>query len=275
MNVLGGRNDRKKWYIIGGVLLVLVVLIIALFLGDDKKDSKKDNNNPPVGDGVNNWSQNGKFKYQQTVPEPQPGAGEDVQIVVPTTTYGGSVDSYKDFSTSAELKIFIGGNTDRPKIFRLMPTGIVFDAEKNGVVVPSKLTKGQKVRVLALGDVRTGTETAEVVIINDKPDLAYSPVTKVDTKVDGVVLYNENTMTKYVLSEKTSVINALSGEKFEKEKVKPGDRVFFYLEEAEVQSDKRGSKKVVKPEGGKVTNKNDDEDYKVLKVRKVYIYPSP
>lgn len=271
MNMFEKSYDKKKWIIYGSIALVVVIgILISIFWGD-KLGKDKENETDPNKDSENIvWSENGSYRFEETVETPSQDS-EEVQIVVPSTLYGGSVASYSDLSTSAELKIHIGGNTDRSKTFKLVPTGIVFDAKNHTVVKPSELTEGKKVRVLALGDLKTGQETVEVVILNDDPNILYSPVVGVEKGDKGVQIVNKQTATKYAIADKVKVTNALSGQEYEKEKIKPGDRVFFYESEEKVtvkESEKSTSKDGVAPD------KDKEIEYKTIIVSKAYIYPS-
>lgn len=259
MDVMKGDFDKKKWTFIGlGAVLIIAVVLFFVFKGDtqDKVETQAEDeakNDPNMVYG----SDGSKYRYEQAIEEEEAGT-EDVQVVIPTTVYGGKVSSYTDRSTYGELKIGVGGSGKKQKTFKLNPSGIVFDASKNRVVVPSEIKNGKNVRVLASGSSQANAETIEAVIMNDAKDIVYTPVSGVDKSDESPALLDDSRGTKYIVSKSTKTINALTGEPFDKSRFKTGDRVFVYQ-----------GKKVSSPasfESGK--------EYQAFTAKQVYVYPS-
>jgi hypothetical protein len=276
-------KSRGTQIAIALVVLALIISCVFFLLRNKGVDpnTKVVAQPSPTSDGKTVWNEKGSFTYDKNQPE-EVLKQEDVQVVSATSLFGGTVDSYTDMSTYAELAIHIGGDVDRLKKFKLSPTGIVFDAVKNTVVLPSTIAHGNSVRVIATGSSQTNDEAVSVVILNDNPKLLFSPIDTVESTETDILLTNNKDRVKYSLPKTALSKNALSNLVFEKEKFKSGDRVFFYVSETqpkqstsspEVSASKNGVLETTAP----VTTtapKLDTSNFKLITVSEAYIYPS-
>lgn len=254
MNLLdSGMGNKKKTYIITGVCLS-IILIIGLVLWLLPEDTKSSQEEDPLSEGETVVeSPDGSYVFQNTVEDPVQGS-EKVMITVPTVKYGGTIDSYTDKSSFAILGVTVNGSNHK-KTFRLTTSGIVFDAKKNKVILPSTLKKGVKAQIMSTGGAQDGEESASVVIANSNPDILYVPVTGVTQKKSEVILTYEATSSEYTITKATEAVNALTGDPYGKRKLKAGDRVFIYTSPAKEEASERG--------------------FKRQGVKTIYVYPAP
>lgn len=256
MNVL--KDDKKKKYVIGGILVILLVLIgVWLLQGVDKKDNKKRGN--PVNNILkdikegNSWSDRGDYAYSNDNIDKK----EDSKNNIPLVYYGGQLQTYKDFSTYAELAIKIKDNL---MSFRMNPSSIVFDTKSKEIVIPSSLKEFKgKVRVLAYSEKEGILPKAEVVIMNDDPNLLYANVTSVIETDSGLMLLDDDNKKGYIVNKNIKVVNAVSKGVLEKERLKEGSKLFVYPKSSFKQEK---------------LDIRDGEMYGVLEVKDVYVYPT-
>lgn len=268
--------------VISLVVITLIIGLIVVFTGNDDNTggiTDTTDETSPVEDGTKVWTPNGLMDYE-TIQPPEPNNPEEIPIGIATSIYGGTVAEYKDNSTYSDFLIYIGGDTTRSKFFTLSPSVIVFDGSKNTTTVPSALKTGSKVRVYAMGDGVSTDHTVSVVIINDKATLLYNPISEVEVTDEGLSFYNLESRTKYHLTDESSLINAVTGLPYSKEKIKSGDKGFFYEsmeqpEFVEVPVDLGTSQEEQSGDGVSTsTMLLDKESFRTINIDEAYVYPS-
>lgn len=267
MNLLDD-GSRKKKLIIAGVVALVVILLAVIFMfrssivelvkGKDEPEVVKSKEEDEGGGGQ---GLNPNYDFDELV---------DIDFIVPSNSAKGVISSYTDYSTQAEIEVTLGKNK---KKYNLFTNSIVFDAKSNSVELPSTLANAKEVRIMSRqGDT---IDTADVVILNDQDNLSYTPVMRLSENGNYTQILNLSTKTKYNVQPDAPMTNALSGEVYEKEDLKPGDRVFVYTvkkdESKQEETQKDGELEVI--EANPVEGSQDTSDFKDVEVSSVYVYP--
>lgn len=272
---------NKKYLVIGGVLLVVVlgVLLYLLFFGgsgvNDGKDGTNDDNGNVSDD--TEWKDTGRFNYDVSNGGNGNSGGKENSVSNPMTWYGGVTGDYVSESSYGVLTVFIGGDTNKRKVVHIEPGCAVFDANQNIIVLPSKIPKGATAGVLVEGGMHVGEEKAVAVILNADPQISYGVIKELKKDDKNIEVQSSSGNIKYVIKQNTPVFNALTGDVYEKSKLKERDRIFVYegnritdgKDTGEGDKDKRNSNGVVSEGTG-----FDDIAY-VVEAKKVYVYPAP
>lgn len=267
MNLLGNNGfDKKKWLtIIGGVvavgLLIFALLMPSQLNKNDPNAEDNPNSHDPSGDNygdASGWRVDYEFT-NETDDLTNNDPVESVRLPEPTTSFGGTLVSYTDNSVSADITVNVGGNEATQKTFQLRVGSIVFDAEKNTVLIPSQLASygDSQSRLIVNGTANENNQQATVIIVNDKLDLEYSEVTKVENTSDKTVLVAGYSNTHFVVPSDVTIYNALTGVPYERDKFKAGDRIFAYTSE--------GTQGYTLPE---------EEIVRAVGTTKLYVYPA-
>lgn len=225
------NDDKKRLYIVGGVVggVILIVLLIFIFIKMDKDGDVFLN-----GVDINNGS--------GSVGNSQLGSGYDgsigsigstnevdkkVDVIMPSKKIEGKVDNFELNGSYGKLNIL---NKDSISTVELKIGGIIFDTTKNIAISPTEIKNGSNLVVYTYSDLKDSKldiDLAEVVLINPKEEMGYTPILNLNKDNDKIEFKNGG--KEYVI--KGSIHSALSGKEYDERQLselEDGDRLIYY-----------------------------------------------
>lgn len=282
MNLSGGEKNYKKWILIIGIpLLIVAVILYFIFKGNitGLEFSEPDKPNVQV-DKSENSGTGGLTQSEGTLPEEQ--ETENVQLKKTVVNKSGKLTGVVNKGTYAELKI---GKGKKSETFRLVPRSIVFDSDKQKVILPSEIEEGYNVSLYATPESEMLDGSKEVsqvdLVVTGNEKVSYVSSTNVLKTKKGTYLVDSDSKVKYKLPSNPTIKNSFTGYYMNPSEIREGDGVFVYVgkqtsSDVHKKVDTTGTllPKELQEKKLKVKSGSSIDSYKEKTLRRVIVYPT-